>query len=243
MGKIVQAIALVLVKCESGQIIFDSSLLSPAFFILPTVKETLVICPVVTVIQWVNEIDRFTTKGSSKVLVYHSANWKKNMDKFIEYDFVITTYSTVDTEYRKYIMILHFITWNHIIFDEAHHVKDIRSNTIRAILALEFSYKWDLSGTPLQNSVGELHSLVRFLQILPYSYRFSTHCDCRALEYRYIQDGMLMDNYADILYLLTRLRQILLLKVRLVTDKFILVDSIVELSLRIVCGGYYFSSI
>ncbi|KAL1299968.1 hypothetical protein AAHE18_18G145800 [Arachis hypogaea] len=32
------------------------------------------------------------------------------------------------------------------------------------------SYRWALSGTPLQNRVGELYSLVQFLQIVPYSY-------------------------------------------------------------------------
>ena len=67
-------------------------------------KGTLVICPVVAVIQWVSEIDRFTAKGSNKVLVYHGANREKNIDKFAEYEFVITTYSTVEAEYRKNVL-------------------------------------------------------------------------------------------------------------------------------------------
>ncbi|KAG5606812.1 hypothetical protein H5410_028304 [Solanum commersonii] len=284
MGKTVQAIALVLAKRELGQVISGSSLLSPAPCTsqeLPAVKGTLVICPVVAVIQWVSEIDRFTTKGSNKILVYHGANRVKNIDKFAEYDFVITTYSTVEAEYRKNVMppkekcqwcgksfyeqklsvhqkyfcgpdavktakqskqqsktggkpsklkknpiegdseidtgkrgrgkgikrksetdagsvddsacagqdmsmrksILHSVKWNRIILDEAHYVKDRRSNTTRAILALESSYKWALSGTPLQNRVGELYSLVRFLQIVPYSYYFCKDCDCRVLDY------------------------------------------------------------
>ncbi|KAH0660303.1 hypothetical protein KY290_027638 [Solanum tuberosum] len=156
MVKNVQAIALVLATREIGQAISDSGLLSPTPYILPAVKGTLVICPVVAVIQWVNEIDRFTTKGSNTILVYHGANREKNICRFAEYDFVITTYSTVETEYRKNIMILHAMKWNRIILDEAHCVKDICSNTTRAILALESSYKWALSGTPLQNCVGDL---------------------------------------------------------------------------------------
>lgn len=55
-------------------------------------------------IQWVNEIDRFTTKGSNKVLVYHGANRGKSLHQFSEYDFVITTYSIVEAEYRKNVM-------------------------------------------------------------------------------------------------------------------------------------------
>ncbi|XP_009795273.1 DNA repair protein RAD16 [Nicotiana sylvestris] len=294
MGKTVQAIALVLAKRELGQAISESSLLSSAPCTsqeLPAVKGTLVICPVVAVIQWVSEIDRFTTKGSNKILVYHGANREKNIHKFAEYDFVITTYSTVEAEYRKNVMppkekcqwcgksfyeqklsvhqryfcgpdavrtakqlkqerkkskpggktsklkkesikgkaktdsdseietgskrgrgkgvkrkiktdassiddaagvdqdmitrksILHSVKWNRIILDEAHYVKDRRCNTTRAIFALESSYKWALSGTPLQNRVGELYSLVRFLQMIPYSYYFCKDCDCRVLDY------------------------------------------------------------
>lgn len=68
---------------------------------LPAVKGTLVICPVVALSQWVNEIERFTTIGSNKVLVYHGANREKDIDRFAEYDFIITTYSTLETDCRK----------------------------------------------------------------------------------------------------------------------------------------------
>lgn len=43
---------------------------------------------------------------------------------------------------------------------QAHFIKDRRSSTARAVFALQSSYKWALSGTPLQNRVGELYSLV-----------------------------------------------------------------------------------
>lgn len=96
---------------------------------------------------------------------------------------------------------------------QAHFVKDRRCNTAKAVLALDSLYKWALSGTPLQNRVGELYSLVsiiilaiyqiilnfiasliiflisfgqiRFLQIVPYSYYLCNDCDCRTLDYRY----------------------------------------------------------
>jgi DNA repair protein RAD16 len=75
------------------------------------------------------------------------------------------------------------VKWDRIILDEAHYIKDRRCNTTRAVLALKSSYKWALSGTPLQNRVGELYSLVRFLQIPPYSYYFCKDCDCKELDY------------------------------------------------------------
>ncbi|XP_073158028.1 DNA repair protein RAD16 [Henckelia pumila] len=272
MGKTVQAIALVLAKRKILREIHGDELSSSSDCFskkLPGIKGTLVICPLVAVMQWVSEIDRFTAEGSTKVLVYHGAKRAKTLYQFSEYDFVITTYSIVEAEYRKYVMpprekcqycgklfynnklkvhlkyicgphasrtakqlkqqrkspkisrryekgkllnsssdgeikgvglfenpadigqqhpspgksILHNFQWDRIVLDEAHYIKDRRSNTTRAVLALQSSYKWALSGTPLQNRVGELYSLVRFLQIVPYSYYFCKDCDCRCLDY------------------------------------------------------------
>ncbi|EOY02218.1 Helicase protein with RING/U-box domain isoform 2 [Theobroma cacao] len=286
MGKTIQAIALVLAKRELLRTIAEpngSSLTPSSSTDLPMIRGTLVICPVVAVSQWVSEIDRFTSRGSTKVLVYHGTNRGKNIKQFLDYDFVITTYSIVEAEYRKYMMppkekcpycgksfyqkklsvhlkyycgpdavktekqskqerkksksvfksdrehtsnyetdmrkgagkkkskhneedkdldfefddtfagvehslpqgksLLHSVKWERIILDEAHFVKDRRCNTAKAVLTLESLYKWALSGTPLQNRVGELYSLVRFLQIVPYSYYLCKDCDCRTLDY------------------------------------------------------------
>ncbi|XP_021300424.1 DNA repair protein RAD16 isoform X2 [Herrania umbratica] len=286
MGKTIQAIALVLAKRELLRTIAEpngSSLTPSSSTDVPMIRGTLVICPVVAVSQWVSEIDRFTSRGSTKVLVYHGTNRGKNIKQFLDYDFVITTYSIVEAEYRKYMMppkekcpycgksfyqkklsvhlkyycgpdavktekqskqerkksksvfksdrehtsnyetdmrkgagkkkskhneedkdfnfefddtfagvehslpqgksLLHSVKWERIILDEAHFVKDRRCNTAKAVLTLESLYKWALSGTPLQNRVGELYSLVRFLQIVPYSYYLCKDCDCRTLDY------------------------------------------------------------
>jgi DNA repair protein RAD16 len=50
-----------------------------------------------------------------------------------------------------------------VILDEAHNIKERSTNAAKAAFALDASYRWCLSGTPLQNRVGELYSLVRFL--------------------------------------------------------------------------------
>ncbi|KAK1353590.1 DNA repair protein RAD16 [Heracleum sosnowskyi] len=261
MGKTVQAIALVLAKQEFNRAVDGALPPTSSSSELPQVKATLVICPLVAVVQWVSEISRFTLKGSNKVLVYHGAKRGKTLHEFSDYDFVITTYSIVEAEYRKYVLPpkekcnwcgksfceqkitihqlffcgpnaitskkpskqrkskeplkkgkhydkdkacgsgssakdsgaekglcerncnLHSMNWNRIILDEAHYIKDRRGNTTKAVLALNSSYKWALSGTPLQNRVGELYSLIRFLQVSPYSFYFCKDCDCRTLDY------------------------------------------------------------
>ncbi|XP_057455866.1 ATP-dependent helicase rhp16-like [Lotus japonicus] len=219
MGKTIQAIALVLAKRQelrqTGREIEDEWVPSTSGSFatwLPAIKGTLVVCPPVAVSQWVNEIDRFTVKGSTKVLVYHGANRVKSRDQFSEFDFVITTYSIVQSQYKKAMSeclccgnmflepnsrqdhvcrphvraenppLLHAVMWQRIILDEAHYIKAIHGSTTKAVLALESSYKWALSGTPLQNNVGELYSLVRFLQVTPYAYLLCKDCDCKILE-------------------------------------------------------------
>jgi DNA repair protein RAD16 len=85
---------------------------------------------------------------------------------------------------------LHSIKWNRVIvsaqnvildadglpsltqLDEAHNIKERSTNTAKAAFQLKSKYRWCLSGTPLQNRVGELYSLVRFLGGDPFSYYF-----------------------------------------------------------------------
>jgi len=93
MGKTIQAISLVLARREVDRAQFGEA-----------AGCTLVLCPLVAVSQWLNEIARFTSPGSTKVLVYHGAKRAKNIKEFMNYDFVLTTYSTVESEYRRNIM-------------------------------------------------------------------------------------------------------------------------------------------
>ncbi|KAE8778373.1 DNA repair protein RAD16 [Hordeum vulgare] len=262
MGKTIQGIALVLTARQLRPPGSSSPPSTSLGLPMRRVGCTLVICPVVAVIQWAQEIERHTAKGSARVLLYHGARRGSQKHDFDTFDFVVTTYSTIEADYRKHIMppkirceycnkqfypeklkihlryycgpdalrtekqakqkskksadtkvkgkgkasahkrkngieeedceelasesrgksLLHSVRWERIILDEAHFIKDRRCNTARAVFALESEYKWALSGTPLQNRVGELYSLIRFLQIFPYSNYFCKDCDCQILD-------------------------------------------------------------
>ncbi|XP_015159086.1 ATP-dependent helicase rhp16-like [Solanum tuberosum] len=139
MGKTVEAIALVLAQCELKKATSGSSILSSSLGTsqeLPTVKGTPVVCPLIGEMEWVRKIERCTTKGSNKTLFYHGTNREKCMFKLEEYDFVITTYSTIQADYKpkktkkncsvgedvsKRKSVLHSVKWERIILDEASH--------------------------------------------------------------------------------------------------------------------------
>lgn len=101
MGKTIQAISLVLTSRDQKSNLCNLEAPSSS---MPSTGATLVICPVVAVIQWVGEIERFTEKGSARVLVYHGPKRAQLDYDFTKYDFVITTYQTIEYDYRKNVM-------------------------------------------------------------------------------------------------------------------------------------------
>jgi DNA repair protein RAD16 len=81
--------------------------------------------------------------------------------------------------------LLHSVSWFRVICDEAHMIKDRSTSTAKAVFNLVSLNKWCLTGTPLQNRVGELYSLVRFLRIDPFAFYFckAKGCTCKSLHY------------------------------------------------------------
>ena len=82
--------------------------------------------------------------------------------------------------------VLHSVCWWRIVLDEAHMIKSRSSGTANAAFSLIGINRWCLSGTPLQNRVGELYSLIRFLRIDPMAHYMcrAKECDCKSLHYR-----------------------------------------------------------
>ena len=80
---------------------------------------------------------------------------------------------------------LHSVSWGRVILDEAHRVKQRTNSTASAAFHLKADHRWCLSGTPLQNRVGELHSLLRFLRFSPFAYYYckAKGCECKSLDY------------------------------------------------------------
>ncbi len=125
--------------------------------------------------QWRNEIEQYT-EPKLKVLLWHGANRTQNLKELKAADVVLTSYAVLESSFRKQESgfrrkneilkeksALHAVHWRRIILDEAHNIKERSTNTAKGAFALQGDFRWCLSGTPLQNRVGELYSMIRFL--------------------------------------------------------------------------------
>ncbi|GJJ07738.1 hypothetical protein Clacol_001943 [Clathrus columnatus] len=159
-------------------------------------KPNLIVAPTVAVMQWKGEIETHTE--DFKVVVWHGASREQNSKELEKYDVVLTTYAVLESCFRKQQSgfkrkdkivkeksLLHSIEWKRIILDEAHNIKERSTNTAKATFELNSEYKWCLSGTPLQNRVGELYSIIRFLGGDPFSYYFCKSCECKSLHWKF----------------------------------------------------------
>ena len=160
-------------------------------------KPCLVVAPTVAIMQWRNEIEQYT-EPKLKVLMWHGPNRTQNLKELKAADVVLTSYAVLESSFRKQESgfkrkneilkeksALHAVHWRRIILDEAHNIKERSTNTAKGAFALQGDFRWCLSGTPLQNRVGELYSMIRFLGGDPFAYYFCKKCPCKSLHWSF----------------------------------------------------------
>ncbi|XP_076910894.1 ATP-dependent DNA helicase DDM1-like [Bidens hawaiensis] len=126
----------------------------------------LVIAPLSTLSNWLNEITRFVP--SVKAVIYHGDRnvreeiRRKQMPKKIGPDFpiVITSYEVAMNDAKKH---LRHYNWKYFVVDEGHRLKNSKCKLLRELKWLNVENKLLLTGTPLQNNLAELWSLLNFI--------------------------------------------------------------------------------
>ena len=120
-------------------------------------RPSLVVVPRSLVFNWKQEAAKFTP--ALRVLDHTSAQREKDPKVFEKFDVVLTTYGTLrrDAAYFK------DVDFDYLVLDEAQAIKNASSESAKATRLLRGHHRLALSGTPVQNHLGELWSLFEFL--------------------------------------------------------------------------------
>jgi len=163
------------------------------------IKKVLIVCPASVKSQWKAEIARFAPHRDAQVVLGGAK------ERFEKYDsdtfFTICNYEQV----MRDLLPIERTKWDLIILDEGQRIKNWEAKTSKAIKALKSPYALVLSGTPMENRIDELYSVVQFIddrRLLP-AYRFFH-------RHRMVQDSGRVEGYKNLDELRKQLEPILL---------------------------------
>ena len=117
----------------------------------------LIVCPTSLVDNWAEEAEKFVS--DLRVLKMHGGDRHENWDQVADSDLVITSYALIRRDLDEYL--------NHrfaaVVLDEAQHIKNRTTQNAKAVKELQAHHKLVLTGTPIENSVNDLWSIMDFL--------------------------------------------------------------------------------
>ncbi|SFG57162.1 DEAD/DEAH box helicase [Pedobacter insulae] len=122
-----------------------------------THSTSLIVMPTSLIYNWLNEAKKFTPK--LKIHAHTGTFRNKDISLFHKYDLIITTYGIT----RVDVDLLSGFYFNYIILDESQNIKNPSSKSFKAVRLLKSRHKLVLSGTPVENSVGDLWTQLTFL--------------------------------------------------------------------------------
>ena len=117
----------------------------------------LAVVPRSLVFNWIQEAAKFTPR--LKVLDYTGPGRHSLREKFAEYDLIITTYGTLRTDITE----LTNFEFDYVMLDESQAIKNADSQSAKAARLLRARHRLAISGTPIENHLGELWSVIEFL--------------------------------------------------------------------------------
>ncbi len=118
-------------------------------------KASLIVAPTSLMGNWFEEALRFTP--ALRVLIFHGAT--RHQGDFDDYDVVISTYGLIQRDKVRFLDYPFY----YLILDEAQFIKNARTKTTQVVQQLRATHRLCLTGTPVENHLGELWSLFHFL--------------------------------------------------------------------------------
>ncbi len=141
LGKTVQVLALLLEHVATRQ----------------EKRPSLIVVPKSLLFNWAHEIQRFTPQLTT--MEYSGSNRGELRETFAKHDIILTTYGTL----RRDISDLKDTPFDFVVLDEAQTIKNASSQVAKASRLLQADHRLAMSGTPIENHLGDLWSIFEFL--------------------------------------------------------------------------------
>ncbi len=137
LGKTLQALTIILDRSKNG--------------------PSLVVAPTSVCMNWISEIDRF---APTLTPILFGGKKRKHLIKSLkQFDVLIISYALMQLEAD----LLSQVTWETIVMDEAQAIKNHATKRSKAALGLDGKFKMITTGTPIENHLGELYTLFKFI--------------------------------------------------------------------------------
>jgi SNF2 family DNA or RNA helicase/tetratricopeptide (TPR) repeat protein len=139
LGKTLQALAVILTRAPEG--------------------ATLILAPTSVCMNWISEVQKFAP--TLNVIQFGSGDRQQTLDNLQPFDMVICSYGLLQQEVSG--EMLSKVSWQTIVLDEAQAIKNFATKRSQAAMNLQGSFKIITTGTPIENHLGELWNLFRFI--------------------------------------------------------------------------------
>src|SRR5438067_187793 len=137
LGKTLQALALILARAPGG--------------------PTLVVAPTSVATNWLAEAERFAP--TLRVKLFGPGDREAMLKDAGAFDVIVASYGLLQLE----ASLFEGVRWHTIVLDEAQAIKNAHTRRSQAVMALRGDFKMVATGTPLENHLGELWNLFRFI--------------------------------------------------------------------------------
>ena len=122
-------------------------------------KVSIVITPATLILNWQDEIKKFSNDLKVTCITGNLAIRKKLIDQINDYNIVITSYDYLRRDFELY----RDYRFEYIVLDEAQYIKNQTTKNAKVVKELKGTHRFALTGTPIENSLAELWSIFDFL--------------------------------------------------------------------------------
>ncbi|VUC23134.1 unnamed protein product [Clonostachys rosea] len=123
---------------------------------------TLIVAPVSVMSNWEQQIRQHVLPDKQPSLLLYHGRDRMSAQALMKYDVVITSYGRLSQDKA---LTSQSVEWRRVVLDEGHTIRNAKTLVAMSACEVRAKSRWVLTGTPIVNSVKDLHSLVKFLHI------------------------------------------------------------------------------